>query len=419
MRASTANGSYTAISQQTLSTLALTDSLIGDYIKVEVNAANANGAGTAVLSASVGPVTDLPLSPTPTFGSTTSTSDGFTVSITNYSANYTYSFTETSGSATNNAALVTVTGMAGGSSSTVTVRASRNGYRSASANVTGSARVAPTTTAPTTTTSSVAPVLEIVVNATPSTVAQANQGQASVAAVVTTTTIAGTQNTIPSVSVPKPSKTPVASTTTVAVVVATTTTVPGGAKPAAVKAAPSIPAVATGKAGVKVGSANQSATVTRIDNQLVVSAGPLKATLASINDQGTVGSLDTDGNVRLKSGDSIRITLAGFKPGSTVEAWLFSTPVLMGTAKVGSDGTVTGLFTIPKKVDKGAHRIAVVAKTNNGKPATLTVGVMVGEIQKGPNVTVWLIVAPILLAVVGALTLPATRRRRKARNLTA
>ena len=64
----------------------------------------------------------------------------------------------------------------------------------------------------------------------------------------------------------------------------------------------------------------------------------------------------------------------------------------------------------------GAAAIAVVAKTTDGKPATLTIGVMVGEWNSGSRITVWLIVLPIALAVGGALALPATRRRRRLRS---
>ena len=198
------------------------------------------------------------------------------------------------------------------------------------------------------------------------------------------------------------------SSTTTTTTVATTGTV---ARPV-----PKISVVAAGQAGVKIGDKVEAATVQRIQNQLVVSAGALKATLGGLNADGSSMALDDDGNVRLKSGDVVRIKLAGFKPGSVVEAWLFSTPALLGTAKVGVDGTVTGTFTIPKNASNGSHRIAVVAKTTDGKPATLTVGVMVGEWNSGSRIAVWLIVLPIALAVGGALVLPATRRRRRLRS---
>ena len=169
----------------------------------------------------------------------------------------------------------------------------------------------------------------------------------------------------------------------------------------------------SGQAGVEVAGKSTPAVVERVDNQLVVTAGPLRATLGGIGDGGATAALDKDGNVRLSPGDDIRIVLAGFEPGSEVEAWLFSTPVLLGTATVGADGKVSGTFTVPENSPEGAHRIAIVARTTEGEPATLTVGVVVGEWKGSPRVALWLIVTPLVIAMVGALVLPATRRRRR------
>jgi hypothetical protein len=253
----------------------------------------------------------------------------------------------------------------------------------------------------TTTTTTAAPVLEIVVSAPTSSTVPV--GQTEIPIVSTPVVV---QSTIAKSSPINVGKTATSSTTTTTV--ATMGTV--------ARAVPKISAVAAGQADVKIGDKVETATVQRIQNQLVVSAGALKATLGGLNSDGSSTALDDDGNVRLKSGDVIRIKLAGFKPGSVVEAWLFSTPALLGTAKVGVDGTVTGTFTIPKNASNGSHRIAVVAKTTDGKPATLTIGVMVGEWNSGSRIAVWLIVLPIALAVGGALALPATRRRRRLRS---
>jgi hypothetical protein len=253
----------------------------------------------------------------------------------------------------------------------------------------------------TTTTTTAAPVLEIVVSAPTSSTLPV--GQAEIPIVSTPVVV---QSTIAKSSPINVGKTATSSTTTTTV--ATMGTV--------ARAVPKISAVAAGQADVKIGDKVETATVQRIQNQLVVSAGALKATLGGLNSDGSSTALDDDGNVRLKSGDVIRIKLAGFKPGSVVEAWLFSTPALLGTAKVGVDGTVTGTFTIPKNASNGSHRIAVVAKTTDGKPATLTIGVMVGEWNSGSRIAVWLIVLPIALAVGGALILPATKRRRRLRS---
>ena len=255
---------------------------------------------------------------------------------------------------------------------------------------------ATTTTAVTTTTvrsatTTVSPALDIVVNAPVTTVAV---GQSAIPKVNSSST----SSTTPSVQS--------------AVGAVTTTTTPSSNTSMA-PPAPKIGAVAPGEAAVMVGDKKETVTVKRVDNQVTVTAGELSATLGSLNKDGGVSALDADGNVRLKPGDTVRIKLAGFKPGSIVEAWLFSTPQLMGTAKVGADGIVVGTFTVPKNVDQGSHRIAVVAKTTDGKSATLTVGVKVGEWKKERSIALWIIVLPIVLAVFGALLLPATRRRKK------
>jgi uncharacterized repeat protein (TIGR02543 family) len=74
---------------------------------------------------------------TPTFGTPTATADGFTVQISNFNAGYTWSGTATaSGSvAVSNTGLVTVTGVAPGTSSTATITNTTASYTGASATV--------------------------------------------------------------------------------------------------------------------------------------------------------------------------------------------------------------------------------------------------------------------------------------------
>ena len=75
-----------------------------------------------------------------TFGTPTSTSDGFRVTIGNYDAAYTWSATATQGGSVtiSGSGLVTVTDLAPGTSSTVSVLANRSGYSTGVATVTGS-----------------------------------------------------------------------------------------------------------------------------------------------------------------------------------------------------------------------------------------------------------------------------------------
>ena len=296
----------------------------------------------------------------------------------------------------------TVTGLPGGVRYYFKVTARNSAGNSAVSIATGPVSIVDNTPSTTTTTTPVTtttapPALDIVVVAPPSTVVSqvtVPVGQSQ------TPLINSTSKSTPS------SVSPQVTTTTM-------TTMPQGLD---APAAPSPPSVVVGEAAVKVGDKDEKTTVERADNQLVVSAGPLKAVIGGLNSDGTPMALDDAGNVRLQTGDAIRIKLAGFKPGTEMEAWLFSTPILLGTTKVGGDGSVIGMFTIPSNAPSGAHRVVIVAKTIDGKPATLTVGINVGEWDSGLDVAVWLIVLPIAVAVIGALVLPATRRRRRAQT---
>jgi hypothetical protein len=64
-------------------------------------------------------------------------------------------------------------------------------------------------------------------------------------------------------------------------------------------------------------------------------------------------------------------------------------------------------------VKSGNHRVAVLAKLPNGKTATFTLGIVVGEISTTSTVTRVLIAIPIALAIGFGLILPTRLRRRK------
>ncbi|CAN2184691.1 Listeria/Bacterioides repeat [Candidatus Nanopelagicaceae bacterium] len=95
---------------------------------------------------------------TPGFGAAISTADGFTLPITNFDANYTWSATNSLGKSVSisGTGLITLTGVSPGTSSTVTVRSTRIGYETGTAtspsisSLTGAAKV-PTFGSPTST----------------------------------------------------------------------------------------------------------------------------------------------------------------------------------------------------------------------------------------------------------------------------
>jgi hypothetical protein len=74
----------------------------------------------------------------PTFSVTATTCSGFTVSITNYSGSNTYSVSVSAGSVSRTAGTITVTGLAKGQSSTVTVSVTRAGFDASSGTISSS-----------------------------------------------------------------------------------------------------------------------------------------------------------------------------------------------------------------------------------------------------------------------------------------
>ena len=413
-RAATSGGSYTNIDPAISSTYVLTDDDINKYIKVSVIATNGVGPSSAVLSAATSVVTDLPDSVVPTATTPVATATGFTFTISNYSVSYTYVLTTSKGSVSRSTDDVTVTGLAGGESATVTIAVSRTNYKSASKTVTGSATPATTTTTtsttvkPSVTTTTAAPALSIVIQAPVTTVAQ---GQASVETLApTTTTIAvlgANGAAIPTTTVVSSTQKNAATTSTIIPQIVTTTTV----------GPPVVGKVDAGQTAVQVDGVSTDAVVTRENNQMVVTAGSLSATMSSVDKTGNVLPLDSDGTVHLSVGDVIKLSVGGFDPGSLVEVWLFSTPTKLGSLVVGTDGTINGLFAVPAGIKSGSHRVVISAKLANGKPTTFTLGILIGNVSKTSTLTRVLIAIPITLAIGFGFLLPTQlRRRRKTRT---
>ncbi len=66
------------------------------------------------------------------------------------------------------------------------------------------------------------------------------------------------------------------------------------------------------------------------------------------------GNLSTGSIV---AGGTFTATGAGFDPGETVRATLFSTPIVLGTARADADGAVSLALTIPADVEPGRHTV--------------------------------------------------------------
>lgn len=257
-----------------------------------------------------------------------------------------------------------------------------------------------TTTTSTTTTTTTVPSTVVTTSSTStsSTVAAASTGSSSSSnSASTSSTAPAGQKTVSSIS-------SIASTTSTS----STTSAPSTSTTIAV---PQIPSVGGGTAAALVGDKSVDVQVTRQDNQIIVEAGALKATLSGSDDSGRI-SLDSDGNIRLLPGQTLNFTASGFTTDSSVNAWLFSTPTLLGTTMSDAEGSVTASYKIPMNTQAGSHRLAVVGLSTNGSLAKIAVGIKVGAMSKS-HLTTWLITLPLSLAVLVAVFLPAVLKRRR------
>lgn len=333
-----------------------------------ITAQNPGGSSSRTFSLTV---TDPPDAVMPVLSTPVSTSDGFTISITNYSASYNYALTATNGaSVTRSGAEIRVTGLQASATSTVSVVASRSGYRSVTATVNGRASD---------------PVVSTTTTIATGVVAPSSSGSGGNAGMKTpANTLVATSSTT--------------STTT------TTTTIP----------APDVPSAEPGEGVVMVDGKATSATVTRADNKISVEAAGISVTFSGISSDGDIIPLDSDGNMRVVGSDSVAVDGFGFKPNSDVEVWMFSTPRLLATIETDSSGRIADNIVLPGVLAVGDHRFVLNGQAQSGDDATVGLGLIVGYEGEGLSTTGKLLIAlPIALAVLAGLIIPTAIRRRK------
>jgi hypothetical protein len=217
------------------------------------------------------------------------------------------------------------------------------------------------------------------------------------AAPVTTTTVA--QRAQGGVTATQVTTTTVASTSTSS----TTTTLPVA----------EVPPVADGGGALLIDGKRVEAAITRDNNQLIVTAGAIRARISAVKREGGRVPLDSDGRLRMNTGDSIEIEVFGFASKSEVEVRMYSNPVLLGRTGVGADGTLLASYEVPETVDNGRHTVVLLGQSSRGEDLTFALAVAIGDESSGPSLFVLLVLIPLGLAVLVGLVLPAVLRRRR------
>jgi hypothetical protein len=218
-----------------------------------------------------------------------------------------------------------------------------------------------------------------------------------------------------------PTTTGVANQTTTSTVAETSTTTPPEVKAAAAPAtpenpAPQVPALQPAQAAVVIDGKAATVSLTRVNDQVIVSTSGVKVTISVLGSNGSRVPLDSIGGLRFGSGDKVVLSAEGLAAGGSASVWVFSTPINIGTVTVDAAGKVAGTFTIPPGLGNGSHRIAIKANTADGKPLVLGVGVSLGKPKTTSTASRIFIAVPLTMAAFLGFFIPTTLRRRRRRR---
>lgn len=173
-----------------------------------------------------------------------------------------------------------------------------------------------------------------------------------------------------------PSTTVAPSTTTTTTTVPPTTTAP---TPVPDDASGALPALQPGESSVtENGVVTAVATVIENATDLVLRGDGFELRLAGDCTGSCTVQTDASGRqvIQLESNGAARVAGLGFKPGTPVYVWLFSTPTFLGELTVNADGTFSGSVPLTN-VDTGTHTLQVNGTSVDDKPRTANLGVVV------------------------------------------
>lgn len=137
------------------------------------------------------------------------------------------------------------------------------------------------------------------------------------------------------------------------------------------------PEVPAGQSLLVVDGERRGVTVSTTAGAWDVTGDGFTARLRATEEDGTPLPVDDQGRLVVHSSGSVQVSGTGFRPGSTVDVWLFSTPYLLGEATVAADGTFSATFALPDGVPVGAHTVQMNGVSTDGAVRSLSTGVVV------------------------------------------
>lgn len=192
----------------------------------------------------------------------------------------------------------------------------------------------------------------------------------------------------------------------------TTTTIPPTAASGSSTDAPDAPAVNAGEAKATINGSTADLIVQRSNNRIGIAGSGIELTVSAVNEDGDQIALDTDGNLRITSTDSLVVDAKGFGPEQDIEAWLFSTPANIGQITSDATGRAKGTFAVPANLENGEHRLVLKSATAEGEETLIALGIVAGSENTGRSGTSIAVGLVIGLALLVGLLIPVVIRRR-------
>jgi len=132
----------------------------------------------------------------------------------------------------------------------------------------------------------------------------------------------------------------------------------------------------TGTDPSKVGGQQVSLSANTANTGLHMQGSGWSLDLIGRDRRGTNVELDAAGNIVFREGHQAYTSGTGFKPNSTVNVYIFSTPILIGTVQTDSVGSFEGQFALPSGLEAGAHTVQVDGFAPDGSVRTANMPVL-------------------------------------------
>ena len=171
-----------------------------------------------------------------------------------------------------------------------------------------------------------------------------------------------------------------------------------------------LPDVDDGGAGIVVDGQKLTVDIERANDELLMTAGPIKARISAVSADNEKIALDSNGHLRLVQGDGLRAEVEGFDANSTVNVRFYPNPIVLGTGTVSTIGSFSDTYVVPENTPNGYNEVHMIGEVE-GRPVTFALSIAVGKTSGG--VSTVLIFVLLGAAVALGLLIPFALRRRR------